>query len=133
MEQNQIENKKRKGDMFLIVVILALAAAAYFGIKFYQRMSTKEPVAVVTVDGDEYGRFPLDQDVKEKIELPDGAYNILVVKDGAADITDASCPDGICVNHRAISRQSETIVCLPNKVVVEIQNGEESDVDSMTN
>ncbi len=133
MEQNQIENKKRKGDMVLIVVILALAAAAYFGIKFYQRMSTKEPVAVVTVDGDEYGRFPLDQDVKEKIELPDGAYNILVVKDGAADITDASCPDGICVNHRAISRQSETIVCLPNKVVVEIQNGEESDVDSMTN
>ena len=133
MEQNQIENKKRKGDMVLIVVILALAAAAYFGIKFYQRMSTKEPVAVVTVDGDEYGRFPLDQDVKEKIELPDGAYNILVVKDGAADITDASCPDGICVNHRAISRQSDTIVCLPNKVVVEIQNGEESDVDSMTN
>lgn len=133
MEQNQIENKKRKGDMVLIVVILALAAAAYFGIKFYQRMSTKEPVAVVTVDGDEYGRFPLDQDVKERIELPDGAYNILVVKDGAADITDASCPDGICVNHRAISRQSETIVCLPNKVVVEIQNGEESDVDSMTN
>lgn len=133
MEQNQIENKKRKGDMILIVVILALAAAAYFGIKFYQRMSTKEPVAVVTVDGDEYGRFPLDQDVKEKIELPDGAYNILMVKDGAADITDASCPDGICVNHRAISRQSETIVCLPNKVVVEIQNGEESDVDSMTN
>lgn len=133
MEQNQIENKKRKGDMVLIVVILALAAAAYFGIKFYQRMSTKEPVAVVTVDGDEYGRFPLDQDVKERIELPDGAYNILMVKDGAADITDASCPDGICVNHRAISRQSETIVCLPNKVVVEIQNGEESDVDSMTN
>ncbi len=133
MEQNQIENKKGKGDMILIVVILALAAAAYFGIKFYQRMSTKEPVAVVTVDGDEYGRFPLDQDVKEKIELPDGAYNILMVKDGAADITDASCPDGICVNHRAISRQSETIVCLPNKVVVEIQNGEKSDVDSMTN
>ena len=66
MEQNQIENKKRKGDMILIVVILALAAAAYFGIKFYQGMSTKEPVAVVTVDGDEYGRFPLDQDVKRK-------------------------------------------------------------------
>ncbi len=133
MEQNQIENKKRKSDMVLIVAILAVAAAAFFGIKFYQGISTKEPVAVVTVDGDEYGRFPLDQDVTEEIELPDGAYNILVVKDGAADITDASCPDGICVNHRAISRQSETIVCLPNKVVVEIQNGEESDVDSMTN
>ena len=133
MEQNQIENKKRKSDIVLIAVIFVLAVAAYFGIKFYQDSSTREPVAVVTVDGDEYGRFPLDQDVKEKIELPDGAYNLLVVKDGAADITEASCPDGICVNHRTVSRQSETIVCLPNKVVVEIQNGEESDVDSMTN
>ena len=37
------------------------------------------------------------------------------------------------MNHRAVSRQGETIVCLPNKVVVEIENGEESDVDSVTN
>ena len=133
MQENQTEKKKRKGDVVLIAVILVLAVAAYVGIKFYQGMSTEEPVAVVTVDGAEYGRFPLDVDVTEKIELLDGAYNILVVKDGAADITEASCPDGICVNHRAVSRQSETIVCLPNKVVVEIQNGEESDVDSMTN
>lgn len=133
MQENQTEKKKRKGDVVLIAVILVLAVAAYVGIKFYQGMSTEEPMAVVTVDGAEYGRFPLDVDVTEKIELPDGAYNILVVKDGTADITEASCPDGICVNHRAVSRQSETIVCLPNKVVVEIENGEESGVDSMTN
>ena len=65
--------------------------------------------------------------------MPDGSYNLLVIQDGKADVTEASCPDGICVNHRAISKQGQSIVCLPNKVVVEIENGEESDLDAVTN
>lgn len=128
-----MENKTRKNDIILIVVILGLALAALVGIRYYQGANTKDAVAVVTVDDVEYGRFPLNQNITERIELPDGSYNILMIQDGKADVTEASCPDGICVNHRAVSRQNETIVCLPNKVVVEIENGEESDVDSMTN
>ena len=132
MWENQMEKIARKNDIILIVVILAAAAVLYIGFNVFQRANTKEPVAVVTAGESVYGRFPLDEDVTEKVELPDGSYNVLVIKDGRADITEASCPDGICVNHRAISRQRETIVCLPNKVVVEIENGEESGVDSMT-
>lgn len=128
-----MEKKTKKNDVILIVVILLLAAVSYIGIRYYQKTSTREAVAVVTVDEKEYGRFPLNQDTTERIELPDGSYNVLVIKDGKADITEASCPDGICVNHRAVSMHKETIVCLPNKVVVEIENGEESGVDSMTN
>lgn len=128
-----METKRKRNDAILIGIILILAAAAYIGIRSYQTISTKEAVAVVTVDEKEYGRFPLNKDVEERIELPDGSYNVLVIKDGKADITEASCPDGICVNHRPVNMQKETIVCLPNKVVVEIENGEKSDVDSMTN
>lgn len=125
--------KKKRNDVILIVIVLVIALGAYLGIYAYQGRNTKDAVAVVRVGETEYGRFPLTEDVTEKIELPDGSYNILEVREGKADITEASCPDGICVNHRAISRQRETIVCLPNEVVVEIENGEESDVDSMTN
>lgn len=128
-----MEKKTRKNDVILIGIILVLAVLAYVGIRFYQRTYTTDAVAVVTVEEKEYGRFPLNQDVTQRIELPDGSYNVLVIKDGKADVTEASCPDGICVNHRAVSMQKETIVCLPNEVVVEIENGEESDVDSMTN
>ncbi|MFR4352695.1 MAG: NusG domain II-containing protein [Roseburia sp.] len=128
-----MEKKTGKKDVILIMAILAVALASYFGIRYYQGMNTREAVAVVKVGEAEYGRFPLNADVTEKIELPDGSYNILEIRDGKADITEASCPDGICVDHRPVSRKNETIVCLPNKVVVEIQNGEESDVDSMTN
>ena len=128
-----MEENKKKNDLILIGVLLVVALAAYFCMSFFQGDNTKNGVAVVTIDDAEYGRFPLVVDTEERIEVPDGSYNLLVIQDGKADVTEASCPDGICVNHRAISKQGQSIVCLPNKVVVEIENGEESDLDAVTN
>lgn len=132
MKESRSDKRLAKNDIIVIAVILAVAAASWSGMRAWQRENTKTPTAVVTVDGAEFGRFLLREDVTEKIELPDGSYNILEIKNGKARVTEASCPDGICVNHRAVSRQGETIVCLPNKVVVEIQNGAEPDLDSIT-
>lgn len=128
-----MEQKKTKNDIILIGVILVLALLAYAGMTFVQGMNTHDAEAVVLIDGTEYGRFPLDTDVTERIELPDGTFNVLEIKEGKADVTAASCPDGICVNHRAVSKQKQSITCLPNKLVVEIRNGEASDVDAITN
>ena len=118
-----------KNDWILIAVLLVAAVVAYFGIRFYQKANTKEAVAVVTV---EYGRYPLNEDRTERITLENGSYNVLAIKDGYADMTEASCPDQICVNHNKISRKNETIVCLPDKVVVTIENGEKEDIDLLT-
>ena len=128
-----MEQKTKKNDILLIGAILVLALVAYFGVSIFQGANTKNPQAVVLIDGKEYGSFPLDSDVTERIELSDGSYNVLEIKDGKADVTEASCPDGICVNHRAVSKQNQSITCLPNKLVVEIRNGEESEIDAITN
>ena len=125
--------QKKKNDILLIGAILVLALLAYMGMTLFQGANTHDAEAVVLIDGVEYGSFPLDTDVVERIELPDGSYNVLEITDGKADVTAASCPDGICVNHRAVSRQNQSITCLPNKLVVEIRNGEASDVDAITN
>lgn len=128
-----MEQKTKKNDILLIGAIFVLALLAYAATSMFQSKNTHNAEAVVLIDGEEYGRFPLDTDVVERIELPDGAYNVLVIKEGKADVTEASCPDGVCVNHRAVSKQNQSITCLPNKLIVEIQNGEESDVDIITN
>ena len=60
-------------------------------------------------------------------------YNYLVIKDGYADITEANCPDKLCAKQKKISLDRETIVCLPNKVVVEIISNSSSDVDAVAN
>ena len=46
-------------------------------------------------------------------------------------MTDADCPDKICVNHATISDVGESIVCLPHRVVVEIvsSDGETDNAD----
>ena len=122
----------KKNDLILIGVIAVLALSAFGGISLYSADSTKEAEAVVRVDGQEQGRYPLDKDRTVKIELADGSYNILEIKDGKADMTEATCPDKICVDHRPVNKRGESLVCLPNQVVVEIENGVESEVDSST-
>ena len=128
-----MEQNTKKNDILLVAVILVLALVAYFGMSIFQEANTHNAEAVVLIDGEEYGRFPLANDLTKRIELEDGSYNVLVIADGKADITEASCPDGICVSHRAVNKQNQSITCLPNKLVVEIRNGESSDVDAFAN
>lgn len=123
----------KKNDWILMIALLAVAGLIGVGYTFIQGANTENAEAVVLIDGKEYGRFSLDKDREERIELSDGSYNILVIKDGKADMTEASCPDKICVNHRDISKRGESITCLPNKVIIEIRNGESSDLDAITN
>ena len=123
----------RKNDIILISVIMAVAVAALVGMRLWQMNNTRgTAVAVVTVDGALYGTYPLSEDVIQKIDLLDGTYNVLVISDGCAEIKEASCPDQICVKHNRIRYNGESIVCLPNKLVVEIKGGEDNGIDAST-
>ena len=123
----------KKNDLILMAVILVVTLISIGGIRLWQKNNTGgEATAVVTIDGAEYAAYPLSEDITERIELPDGSYNILTVSGGYADVTEASCPDQICVKHNHIRYSGETIVCLPNKLVVEIRGGEDNGIDGST-
>lgn len=47
--------------------------------------------------------------------------NIVEIKGGKVKVTSATCKNQICVNHREIDKKGESIVCLPNMVIVEIK------------
>lgn len=123
----------KKNDVIMIAVIVIIALAAFVGVNLYGEQNTKDAQAVVTIDGKEYGSYPLAEDTTVKIESENGGFNLLVIEDGAASVEEASCPDKICVRHKPIDKTGETLVCLPNKVVVEIENGEAAEVDASTN
>ncbi len=126
-------NVMKKNDLRLIAALVILAAAAFGGVMLYARLSTKEPEAVVYLEGEEKGRYPLSENITIEIRQENGNCNILQIKDGKADMIEASCPDKVCVRQHPVSRQGESLVCLPNQAVVEIQNGQEAEIDTSTN
>lgn len=119
--------KKRKNDVLLAVALVAIAALIWL----FTYLNRSEGASVsVTVNGEVFGEYPLDTDAE--IRIGEGeSYNILVIKDGEAQITEASCPDKLCINQGKISYEGQSIICLPNKVVVEVQGGESSDYDAV--
>ena len=124
----------KKNDLILIGGLLIIAFAIFGITRIWQINNTDDQARVqVTIEGEIYGTFSLDKDYEEKIELSDGRYNTLVIKDGEAYISEASCPDKICVHHHSIHYNKETIVCLPNKVVIEIVGGQDNEVDAIAN
>ena len=107
-----------KNDVIFIVGLLLLTLLA--GAALLLLKSPGDTVRI-SVDGDVWGEFPMSENVEIQIPGVDGGYNILVIQDGQAHVAQASCPDGICAAHRPISRDGESIICLPNKVVVEVR------------
>ena len=122
--------KFKKRDLLLLVIIAA--ALIIFAIAFYTREKPDGGKVTVTVAGKEYGTYDLSKDREIPIVINGKETNHLIIKNKKADMTEADCPDQICVNQKAISKEGETIVCLPNKVVVEVKGTDASDFDTMT-
>ncbi|MBQ5523338.1 MAG: NusG domain II-containing protein, partial [Oscillospiraceae bacterium] len=51
--------------------------------------------------------------------------------DGEAWISEANCPDKLCMGFGKISKNGEVIVCLPNRLIVVIEDGEAAEVDAV--
>lgn len=108
--------KKLRNDIILIsavILIAVISATLYFALQ-----KSGESVAVI-----QGGTKVAEYSIKENITVPitEGQHtNTLVIENGKAYISQANCPDKICVNHRPVSKTGETIVCLPAKLVVEI-------------
>lgn len=117
----------KKKDILLIVVILAVAGLAFL---LHEVIGAKGANCVtVKVNGMLEGVYSLAQD--QEIEI-NGGSNILVIKNGKADMIEADCPDKLCVKQKAVSKNHESIICLPNKVIVEVDSSENSDFDAVT-
>lgn len=119
-----------KSDIWLLIILAVLLLAGCF--LFYTISGKNGGSVTVTVADEPYGTYSLEKDAVVKIKIDGAVTNTLVIKDGKADVTDATCPDKLCVHQKSISKTNETIVCLPNKVVVEIIDAEQSEFDSMT-
>ena len=140
----------RKADiiLFIVLVVAGLAASAVLAMSH-----TGGDTVAIESGGELYATYPLSEDrtvivpsPKENVSsvhVPDDSkpaseqfthYNVVVIKGGKVSVTEASCKNQVCVRHGAISKSGESIVCLPNRLVVRIDNGtgEGGGYDSVT-
>lgn len=112
--------KKIKNDIIFIgALLLVLAIIGGCLLLFRKEGNTVK----VTVDGQTFGTYSLDKNQTIEIKTEKG-YNLVIIENGTVRVEEASCPDGVCSSHRPIRFGGSSIICLPNKVVVSIENKE---------
>lgn len=114
----------KKWDFIVLAAVLLCSAAAFLCLNTFN--SHKGSYACVEVNGETVAELALDENAVYEVKINGKTTNIIEIKDNAADVTFADCPDKICENHRAIENTGESIVCLPNRVIVTIK-GEAGD------
>ena len=121
--------RKFRNDLIFIVALLLIVALAGLAIYFLRGEGN---AVTVTVDGKPLATYSLSEDRTVEILTGEdnGELNLLIIKDGKAYVETATCPDGICAAHKPISRDGESIVCLPHKVVITVTqaDGEGPDI-----
>jgi hypothetical protein len=123
---------KRLGKRDIIFLGSLLVAGVILYAAFYLRSPSAEASVQITVDGADYGTFLLAEERSVSIcDEAGNVTNVLEISGGRAKMTEADCPDQLCMYQKAISLDGEMIVCLPNKVVVTVKNSKEAQLDGI--
>lgn len=113
-----MELKKHKKEVILIVTLLVIS----FLLLIVNRLIFSKPARYleITVDGNLYETLDLDQDTEILVKGYQGGTNRIVIQNGKVHVSDASCPDKICIHQGTIEQTGESIVCLPNRMIAQI-------------
>lgn len=125
MSKSNIKIQMKKGDIVIIILGLLFAGAASLAM---QGRGNGEYVQI-TANG-ETDRYPISEDRTIEQKTRKGGFNTIVIKDNEVYMKNASCPDQICVHHKAVSKNGESIICLPNTVYIEIEGSREREIDN---
>ncbi len=135
MDQEPVEKKDlyktSKFDLILICLILLLSITGiiYFGRARFQHSTGKNTVLIYQQEK-LLESVPLDKNTF--IDLLDKRMQV-EIKDGRVRMDRSDCPQHICVNTGWIQYSGQTIVCVPNKIIVEIKSPEAPLVDAVSN
>ena len=120
---------KKKADIVLFLIPCAAAVCFLFASHTYGRQAAAHPQLEILTGNQLYGVYDLAEDREIRI----GDTNVCEIRDGEVRMTKADCPDQICVHSVPVSAKGQSIVCLPNHVVLRVTDGGDTkrEVDSI--
>lgn len=130
----------KRGDKILMLLLGGMGTL-FGGALLWQRMPLSSPpsqalYALVKQEGEQSKRIDLTK-VKDpytlRLEDEEGHYNVLLLEPGRIRFIEANCPHGLCIASGWLSRPGEMALCLPHRVLVQVEGIlEEASVDAVS-
>ena len=129
-----MKENKPKSTRFWMVSLALLLLVALIGMWFAHSHRETGAMVQVVQNGETVDTFPLNKNGSHRYESASGGYNLVEILDGKVAVIEASCPDQICVKHGPTDQTADPIVCLPNKLVVQVISleGETGQLDGVS-
>ncbi len=106
----------KKGDIFIIASVAAAFVLSLVLTVLFLSQSSR--VMIVVIKQDNQIVYNKSIDINATVKLKN---NTVTVEDKSVYMSEADCNNKACINEGKISKKGESIVCLPNKVIVEIK------------
>ena len=119
-------SRKDKILLSIIVFVCVIVLVLYF---LWPKKSASK--VEILVNGTLVQTCDLDEDQSVPIKVGDSVTNVLVIANHQVYMKEADCPDHLCIKQGKISYSGESIVCLPNRVVIQVISSETSNYDSV--
>ncbi|MDO4343865.1 MAG: NusG domain II-containing protein [Eubacteriales bacterium] len=119
--------KKKRNTIIFTAVILAAALAGLLAQRIFMKKGGN--YAVVQSCGEVIARLDLTENTVLTVGGETSGRNRIEVAEGTVCVTEADCPDQICVHQGRISRRGEVIACLPHELIITIDTDDDSGAD----
>ena len=120
-----IRMKIKKKELLFFLIVIA-AALIWWAVMASRRAKTDYGSIRITVAGEDFGIYPLNEDQKISIN----GTNTCRIKNGKAQMIEATCPDHLCIHQSPVDMNGGFIICLPNQVVIEGLPAENAEPES---
>ena len=118
--------KLKKYDIIAIICVAVIVIISYIMVNLLR--NDEADTVVIYVDGKIEKKLDLNKNQEYKVNVDNG-YNNIRIKDKKAKIKESDCSNQTCVNMGTISKDGQTLICLPHKVEVTIVSDDKSEVD----
>ena len=115
----------RKADIALIVVLTTVAVVSMLAIV---TLRASGGFIEIIQHGEVVAELELGRDTVHVVESGD-MLNVVQIRGGSASMLEANCPDGYCLHHAPVMYSGQTIVCLPNRLIVQVRGARQGEHD----
>jgi hypothetical protein len=105
-------------DVLLIAVLLVLPG---WGLVRSWRAASEHPVASIFQNNRLLGVYALDRDQVITVGADARPAMRIEIKGGAIRVAESDCPKGVCKHAGWIRTPGRSIVCVPNRVLIELK------------